>query len=164
MSSEKTNKDTWTIKENILMSIVVLIFFLNLLLPVFLPIVPISEELVVVGYILLGIGALLVILSIVMLRIKGVSTLIDSGIYGIVRHPMYLGAMILFLSHPFMIQHWIIVISSLVAIICIYLIILSGEQRSLEKFGEEYNRYMQSVPRINILLGIYRRLRHQKPE
>lgn len=157
MSSEKTNNDTWTIKENILMSIVGLIFFLNLLLPVFIPIVPISEELVVVGYIILGIGVIFVILSIVTLRRKGASILIDSGVYGIVRHPMYLGAIIIFLSHPFMIQHWIIVISSLVAIICMYLIILSGDQRSLEKFGDEYNRYMQAVPRINFLLGIIRR-------
>ncbi|MFQ6125245.1 MAG: methyltransferase family protein [Candidatus Heimdallarchaeota archaeon] len=82
----------------------------------------------------------------------------DSGIFGIVRHPMYLGAMILFLSHPFMIQHWIIVISSLVAIICTYFIILTGEERSLKKFGDEYNRDMHTVPRINFFLSIFRRV------
>lgn len=156
MSLENTINYTWTTKETILMITIGLIFFLNILLPVFLLIVPISEELVVVGWILLGIGAIFVILSIVTLRRKSVSSLIDNEIYGIVRHPMYLGAMILFLSHPFMIQHWIIVISSLVAIICMYIIILSEEERSLEKFGDEYNSYMQTVPRINFFLGIIR--------
>ncbi|MFX0196337.1 MAG: methyltransferase family protein [Candidatus Hodarchaeota archaeon] len=157
MSLKKINNDSWTIKENILMSIVGLIFFLNLLLPVIISIVPISKELVVVGYILLGIGALFVIISIVTLRRKGVSTLFDRGIYVIVRHPMYLGAIIMFFSHPFIIQHWIIVISSLIAIICMYIIILLEEDRSLEKYGDVYNRYIQTVPRINFFLGIIRR-------
>jgi protein-S-isoprenylcysteine O-methyltransferase Ste14 len=34
-----------------------------------------------------------------------------------------------------------------------------GERRNLEKFRETYERYMQSVPRMNILAGLIRQLR-----
>ncbi len=148
-------------KDNILMSIVGICFFLNILLSWLLDIVPIIKELVVVGWIILVIGALFVLLSIFTLRIKGTSNIIDSGIYGIVRHPMYLGGIVMFLSHIFLLQNWIIVISAIVAIVCVYLIILSADQLNIEKFGDDYRRYMQKVPRVNFLLGIIRLLQRR---
>jgi len=158
MSREKTENRDWTPIEIVLMSIVAFIFFLNILFPFFIQIVPIWEELVLIGWGLLGLGLLFVILSIVTLRRKGTSGVIDTGIYSLLRHPMYGGGIILFLSHPFCIQHWFIVTSSLIGIICIYVIIHIGDQRNCEKFGEEYKRYMQVVPQINFFRGIIRRL------
>ena len=152
----------WEIKENVLTSIIGMTFFLNIIVINF--VTPIIEELVVVGWIILGIGAVFVVFSIVTLRRRGTSKIIDSGIYGIVRHPMYVGGMVMFFSHIFLGQNWIVVISSITAIVCCYLIILSGDQRNIEKFGDDYKRYMEKVPRMNFVLGVIRLLRRRKRE
>jgi len=135
-------------------------FFMNIFcINFFLP--PAIRELVAVGWVIFALGALFFVLSVITLRIRGVSKLVDSGVYGIVRHPMYLGAMMMFLSHIFLGQNWIVVIGGVVAIVCCYLIILSGDERNIEKFGDDYKRYMQRVPRMNLLLGVFRFFRRK---
>ena len=150
------------IKENILMVILGITFFLNIIVMNLFP--PTIKELVVVGYTILGIGALFFILSVFTLRRKGTSNVIDSGIYGIVRHPMYLGAMVMFFSHILLGQNWIVAISTIIAIVCCYLIIQFGDQRNIGRFGNDYKLYMQKVPRANFLLGIIRLLGRRKNE
>jgi len=146
-------------KDNILMVILGITFFLNLIMMNLFP--PTIKELVVAGYTILGIGALFFILSVFTLRRKGTSNVVDSGIYGIVRHPMYLGAMVMFFSHIFLGQNWIVTISTIIAIVCCYLIIQLGDQRNIERFGEDYKLYMQKVPRMNLLVGIIRLVRRR---
>lgn len=148
-----------TTKDNIIMVILGITFFLNIIVMNLYP--SIVKELIVVGWVILGIGALFVVFSIVTLRRKGISKIIDSGVYSIVRHPMYVGGMVMFFSHIFFGQNLIVVISTIIAIVCCYLIILSGDQRNIEKFGDDYKRYMQKVPRMNVLLGIIRLLRRR---
>ncbi len=150
------------VKDNILMVILGITFFLNIIMMNLFP--PTIEELVVAGYTILGIGALFFILSVYTLRRKGTSNVVDSGIYSIVRHPMYLGGMVMFFSHIFLGQNWIVTISTIVGIVCCYLIIQSGNQRNIEKFGDDYKLYMQKVPRANFLLGIIRLLGRRKNE
>jgi len=149
-------------KENILMVILGITFFLNIIAMNLFP--PTIKELVVVGYTILGIGALFFILSVFTLRRKGTSNIVDSGIYGIVRHPMYLGGIVMFFSHIFLGQNWIVIISTIVAIVCCYLIIQFGDQRNIERFGNDYKLYMQKVPRANFLIGIIRLLGRRKNE
>jgi len=149
-------------KESILMSIVGITFFLNIIAINLFP--PAIEELVVVGYAILGIGAVFFVLSIFTLRRKGTSNIVDNEIYGVVRHPMYLGGMVMFLSHVFFGQHWIVAINTLVAIVCVYESMRMEDQSNAEKFGEDYKRYMEKVPRMNIVLGLIRLLRHRKRE
>jgi protein-S-isoprenylcysteine O-methyltransferase Ste14 len=151
-----------TTKDNILMTISGITFFLNVIAINFFP--PIFEELVIVGFAILALGALFFVLSVFTLRRKGTSNIVDGGIYGVVRHPMYLGAMIMFFSHIFFGQNWIVAISTIVGIVCCYLIILSGDERNIEKFGDDYEAYMQKVPRMNLLLGLIRLLRRKREE
>ena len=146
-------------KDNILMIIIGIVFFLNMLLLQFAA--PAIEELLVIGWLILGMGVLFVVLSVLALRGKGASKVTDSGVYGIVRHPMYLGGLVLFLSHVFFGQNWMTAINTVVGVICCYLIILSGDQRNIEKFGDEYKRYMQKVPKINFIAGILRLVRRR---
>jgi protein-S-isoprenylcysteine O-methyltransferase Ste14 len=145
-------------KDNILLIIIGIVFFLNMILLQFA--VPAIEELIVIGWGVLGIGASFVVLSILTLRRKGTSKVIDSGVYGIVRHPMYLGGLIMFLSHILFGQNWMIAITTFIGVICCYFIILSGDQRNIEKFGDEYKSYMKSVPRMNFFAGILRLASH----
>jgi protein-S-isoprenylcysteine O-methyltransferase Ste14 len=146
-------------KDKISMVILGIAFFLNIITINMFP--GKIEELVIVGYGIFGIGASLYILSVLTLRRKGVDNIVDSGIYGIVRHPMYLGAMIMFFSHIFLGQNWIVATGTIVALVCCYLIILSDEEQSLEKYGDDYKRYMQRAPRINFVSGIIRLLRNR---
>ncbi|MEJ2560660.1 MAG: hypothetical protein P8186_31445, partial [Anaerolineae bacterium] len=76
----------------------------------------------------------------------------------VVRHPMYLGAMLLFLSWIFFLPHWTIVLISAVNIAIVYGFILQGERQNIARFGDTYRRYMETVPRINLLAGLIRRL------
>ncbi len=135
-------------------------FFLNMVAINLFP--PITGELIVIGYILLGFGGLLFVLSVVTLRRQGTGNVIDNGIYGIVRHPMYLGGMLMFFSHVFFCQNWMVLISTIAAIICCYLLIHSADQRNIEKFGDEYKYYMQKVPRMNLLLGTLQMAQRRK--
>jgi protein-S-isoprenylcysteine O-methyltransferase Ste14 len=152
----------WETRDNILMIILGIAFFLNIVAINLFP--PTIEELVDVGWIIFGVGAFFYVLSVFTLRRKGVSNIVDSGVYGIIRHPMYLGAMLMFFSHIFLGQNWIVAIGTIVAIACCYLIILSGDQRNIEKFGDDYRHYMEKVPRMNPLLGIIRLLQRRKRE
>jgi len=138
------------------MVVLAISFVINMLLINISPLV--VKELVVVGYVILGTGVFLFMLSMITLRRKGIRQLIDSGIYGIVRHPMYLGGMIMFISHVFFGQNWIVLLSTVVGIACCYLLMLSGDQRNIQKFGEDYVQYMKRVPRMNFVSGLARLL------
>jgi protein-S-isoprenylcysteine O-methyltransferase Ste14 len=144
--------------DNIILVVVAVSFFFNIFMININAIV--VKELLLVGYLLLGIGILFFILSVITLKRKGIKRVVDTGVYSIVRHPMYLGAMIMFLSHVFFGQNWMVVISTVIALACCYLSILSGDQRNIEKFGEDYLRYMKRVPRINFVCGLARLARN----
>lgn len=119
---------------------------------------PAVEWLVFIGFALLAAGAILFVLAVVTLRRRQAHRLVDTGIYGIVRHPMYLGGMIMFLSHVFLGQHWIVVASTAVAVGCCYRAMVLGDRRNIAKFGDDYVQYMKSVPRMNFAKGLARRM------
>ena len=85
-------------------------------------------------------------------------TVVDTGIYSIVRHPQYT-ALILFNAALMLItQHWIVVVVGAVSIILAYVSTLQEDQALLRKFGSDYQQYMEDVPRTNVLLGMYKKL------
>ena len=112
------------------------------------------------AWMLFGLGILLIVLSTVTLVRNQGAGLIKHGAYSIIRHPMYCGAMLLFLSWIFFLPHWSILLLSMVNIAITYWYAVQGEHQNIDKFGAEYERYMESVPRVNILAGLYRRLRN----
>jgi len=92
------------------------------------------------------------------------TVLVDSGIYAVVRHPQYLAGILLSLALILITQHWLIAVMGVVAIVLNYLIALKADQELTEKFGDDYRRYMQKVPRVNFLVGLIRLLRCRKGE
>jgi protein-S-isoprenylcysteine O-methyltransferase Ste14 len=56
-------------------------------------------------------------------------------------------------------QHWLIVIMGALGIVCMVLISRDEDQRLLEKFGDRYRAYIESVPALNVLAGLIRLLR-----
>lgn len=90
--------------------------------------------------------------------------LVDSGIYAIIRHPQGLGFILFVLAPVLMSQHWLSIISGVTGSVLFYLDVRKEEQSNIEKFGDDYKRYMQEVPRMNLLLGVIRVLRRRKRE
>ena len=156
-----TNRSRWNRRDNVLMSLVAIVFFLNVLLlsNVILDAHPVVEELTALGWGLLLVGALLVTLSILSLRKHGTTDLNRSGVYGVVRHPMYVGGMVMFASHVCFGQHWAVAASTAVGIGCCYLLILAEDERLIARFGQKYAGYMRDVPRMNLASGIARVMR-----
>jgi len=88
------------------------------------------------------------------------TVLVDTGIYAIVRHPQGGPAWLLInLGVMLIAQHWSSVILGLVSMVLVYADNFKTDQYCIEKFGDDYKRYMQRVPRVNFLAGIARLLR-----
>jgi len=85
--------------------------------------------------------------------------LVESGIYAFVRHPEFLGHMLIIFALVIISQHWISLIIGVILIILLCFAMIEEEKRNIEKFGEAYKDYMKRVPRINLLLGIMRKMR-----
>ena len=124
------------------------------------------------GWIVLAISAVFGWLPIFTFRRKGgvekkksyiqTTKLVDSGIYGIVRHPQYLAGIFLSIALPLIAQHWIVAVFGAAAILIYYLDTFTEEKSCIDKFGDEYRLYMERVPRINFFLGIVRQLSRRR--
>ena len=112
-----------------------------------------------IGWILLGLGIFFVVASTYTLISNRGKGLIDWGIYSILRHPMYVGAMLIYLSWSFFLPHWLTLLLSLTNIAILYGFILQGDRRNVELFGSEYEQYIERVPRVNYLSGFLKSLR-----
>ena len=115
-----------------------------------------------VGWIFIAVSIILIFLSYYSIFFRKLNVLIDSGIYAIVRHPMYLGWILgIFVATIFLYQHWIFVFIGIPGIASLYLISRQEEQRNIGRFGNDYKHYMQKVPRMNLLVGIIRQVRRR---
>ena len=90
------------------------------------------------------------------------TVLVDRGIYAVVRHPQYLAGMLMGLALPLIAQHWLVAILGAVAIVIHYADTFAEEKSAIEKFGEEYERYKETVPRVNFIGGLARLLCHRR--
>ena len=132
------------------------------------------EELRYAGWLIFAVGIVLIFLPMFVLRSKGkvkkekdwteTTVFVDTGIYSVVRHPLYLGWLLMYLAIILWNRHWLTIIVGVSGMICIYLISKQEDQRLVEKFGDDYKRYMLSVPRMNLLVGVIRLLRRRKRE
>ncbi len=87
------------------------------------------------------------------------TTLVETGIYAIVRHPQIGTAWLLMCTGlMFITQHWISVALGVPAMALAYLDVLKADQDCIDKFGDAYRRYMERAPRVNFVAGIARLL------
>ena len=82
--------------------------------------------------------------------------LVESGLYRVVRHPQYLSMMLLSLALILISQHWSVALIGVAVMVSVYLVMRNEDGRLVEKFGDDYKRYMQAVPRANIVVGLVR--------
>ncbi len=89
------------------------------------------------------------------------TVLVHSGTYAIVRHPMFLGGVMLMSASILISQHWLVAIVGVILSELSYRDQVKLEKGLLMKFGDDYTRYMQRVPRLNVFLGIIRLLKRR---
>jgi protein-S-isoprenylcysteine O-methyltransferase Ste14 len=89
-------------------------------------------------------------------------TLVESGMYAFVRHPEFLGQVLIIFALIFISQHWSGIVIGAMLIILLYFAMTEEEKRNMEKFGDAYRRYMQKVPRINLIAGITKQIHYKK--
>ena len=87
------------------------------------------------------------------------TTLVDRGVYGIVRHPQYLGYILLVLGFVALSQNPLTTIIGASASILFFLQALQEEEYCSRQLGAEYEAYAERVPRFNFVLGLIRHLR-----
>ena len=90
--------------------------------------------------------------------------IVDTGIYSIVRHPQYVTFILWAIAGMLLFQHWIIVILGIPILPLTYFDLIRADKEAVEKFGDDYEVYMERVPRANFLLGIIRWLKRGKSE
>jgi protein-S-isoprenylcysteine O-methyltransferase Ste14 len=87
------------------------------------------------------------------------TVVVDRGIYSVVRHPFYLSIYFYFIGLICISQYWLALVLAIPAFVMVYLGTLKEERANIKKFGSAYEDYMKRVPRLNILLGIFRIVR-----
>jgi protein-S-isoprenylcysteine O-methyltransferase Ste14 len=83
-------------------------------------------------------------------------TVVATGVYGVVRHPMYLAFALMSLTLVCLSQHWLNAVLGAAMVGLIYNDMCREERGNIEKFGDDYRQYMKRVPRVNVLLGMIR--------
>ena len=126
------------------------------------------------GWVIWGTSLVLAWLPIFVLKRRGgvqkgksfvhTTVLVDSGLYSAVRHPQYTAGILFSLALVFISQTWLITAIGAVTIVLLYIDIVMADKHEVEKFGDNYRRYMERVPRTNFVLGIIRLVRHRIEE
>lgn len=121
------------------------------------------------GWAVWSVGVVLLVLSLRSLHSRGevregqgyvdTEKLVQTGIYALVRHPMYLGWGLMYPAILLWELNWIQAVLAVLGMVCVYLFTLEEERRLIGKFGASYAAYMKAVPRLNILAGAFRQLR-----
>ena len=88
--------------------------------------------------------------------------LVQTGVYGLVRHPQYLAGILMNLALWMITQDWLVGVFGLVAAATYFGSIPLEEQDNLDDFGEAYKEYQAKVPCLNFFAGIVRKLRRNR--
>jgi protein-S-isoprenylcysteine O-methyltransferase Ste14 len=74
--------------------------------------------------------------------------LVVTGFYRYVRNPIYVGALLIFITHFLWFGYWNLLLYALISFMGVHLFIIAFEEPNLKiKFGTAYEEYCKSVPR-----------------
>ncbi|MFX1292110.1 MAG: methyltransferase family protein [Promethearchaeota archaeon] len=90
--------------------------------------------------------------------------LVTKGPYAIIRHPQYLGGILFTITISLWTQMLLSVVLSIIIIILTYQWTYSEDKNLIKKFGEEYEKYKEKVPRLNPILGIIKHISQKKED
>ena len=119
----------------------------------------------IIGFVLYVPAAFFVVSAFITLKRKGkpetgweeTTAIIDSSVFRIVRHPLYLGTAIWTVGLMFVFQSIPLAILGIVNIFCFYMASRNEDAFNIEKFGDGYKEYMKKVPMWNAFKGLRKR-------
>jgi protein-S-isoprenylcysteine O-methyltransferase Ste14 len=122
------------------------------------------DILMYIGFVLLVISLILILTSNVLKEEGGMENgkgfvttkLVNTGIYSVIRHPIYGSLFYLFIGFALISQHPLSLFFGFSLPPLCYYFMIAEERMTINKFGNEYLEYMKRVPRINIVLGLWR--------
>jgi protein-S-isoprenylcysteine O-methyltransferase Ste14 len=125
------------------------------------------QILAAVGSVFYLLAILLVILSFTALGRRGqpegfierTTVLTDRGIFGVIRHPLYLGVALWSVALVLQIQSIAATALGAVAFLCAWMAARKEDEFNVGKFGERYREYMEEVPMWNVVKGLRRKRR-----
>jgi protein-S-isoprenylcysteine O-methyltransferase Ste14 len=83
------------------------------------------------------------------LEVRDQHTLVSTGVYRLIRHPMYSSFLLLGLGQALLLPNWFAGMSGIVGAAILFALRVSREERMmLEIFGERYRAYMTNTKRI----------------
>ena len=83
------------------------------------------------------------------LEVRDQHTLVSTGVYRLIRHPMYFSFLLLGLGQALLLPNWFAGMSGIVGAAILFALRVSREERMmLEIFGEQYRAYMTNTKRI----------------
>jgi len=88
--------------------------------------------------------------------------LVDKGIFAIIRHPYWLSWILLSIALTLMSQHLTMIILALIICPTVYFETYNLDKGTIEKFGSSYKLYMNKVPRMNLIYGIFKYMLNQR--
>ena len=119
----------------------------------------------IIGLVLYAPAAFFVISAFINLKRKGkpetgwesTTTMIGSGVFGIVRHPLYLGTAIWTVGLMLVFQSIPLTLLGITGIFCFRMASKKEDAFNIEKFGEGYREYMEKVPMWNAFRSLKKR-------
>ncbi|MCB9418203.1 MAG: isoprenylcysteine carboxylmethyltransferase family protein [Ardenticatenaceae bacterium] len=87
---------------------------------------------------------------------------VDRGVYAIVRHPQYVGYVLLNLGLALLNWHGVTAVATFLACIFFYLQSIQEERFCQQQMGADYDAYCRRVPRFNFLWGIIKWLNRKR--
>jgi protein-S-isoprenylcysteine O-methyltransferase Ste14 len=81
---------------------------------------------------------------------------VDTGIYGIVRHPLYVGWLLDIFALMLISQHLNTFLLGVLPFFSVVYYIILEDRNNHEKFGQSYEEYATRVPMMNLILGAVR--------
>jgi protein-S-isoprenylcysteine O-methyltransferase Ste14 len=90
------------------------------------------------------------------------SLTIGGGFYAVIRHPRYLGWLLMYVAVMTLTQHWSALACAVPGMASVYLISRQEDVRLAKALGSEYDRYKRCVPALNLVAGLVRLLRRRR--
>ncbi len=87
---------------------------------------------------------------------------VEKGIYSIMRHPQYFSWILITFGLSCLNQLWYSFVISIIITPIIYYDMIREERSNIEKFGKDYEEYMERIPRINFLWGINKLIKRSR--
>ena len=88
--------------------------------------------------------------------------IVTEGPYAIIRHPQYLGGLLFTISITLWTQVLLSFVLTIIIIILTYQWTYTEDKNLINKFGDDYKRYKEKVPRLNPILGVIKYFYNKK--